>query len=187
MSSPADAATTHAGDSLASQRKLTLKPPSYDRDCSTFQDRHYKFKAFMGVQHNFYTQFLPRAPASTTRHTEAELRRAAATTQEAEEWVQLDHNLKYVLVVTKTAAEATLCRQYQHEVGLELYRQLLLRFKTPLGTRSIGYQTKLLDPAFHTNNAEESFSSHPATGNMTFNCMNQTTAQHYQTKSKWQF
>ena len=85
--------------------------------------------------------------------------RAAATAQEQEEWVQLDHNLKHVLIITTTAAAATLCKQYQHEIGLEIYRQLLIRFRTPLGTRSIGYQTKLLEPALDTNNFEESFSN----------------------------
>ena len=64
-----------------------------------------------------------------------------------------------MLIITTTAAAATLCRQYQHEIGLEIYRQLLLRFKTPLGTRSIGYLTKLLEPTFDTNNFEESFSN----------------------------
>ena len=112
----------------------------------------------MGVQHNFFSRFLPKAQ-SPTRLTEAELRGAAASQQEIDEWLQLDHNLKYVLIITTTAAAATLCRQYQHEIGLEIYRQILLRFKTPLGTRSIGYQTKLLEPSFDTNNFEESFSN----------------------------
>ena len=161
MSSPAAAATTTTdpGEGLASQHKLKLKPPSYDGDYSTFEDWRYKFKAYMGVQHNLDSLFLPRAAQSTTRLTEAELRGAAATTQEQEEWVQLDHNLKYVLIITTTAAAATLCRQYQHEIGLEIYRQPLLRFKTPLGTRSIGYLTKLLEPTFDTSNFEESFSN----------------------------
>jgi len=76
MSSPAAAATTATdpGEGLASQHKLKLKPPSYDGGYSTFEDWHYKFKACMGVQHNFYTLFLPRAAQSTTRLTEAELR-----------------------------------------------------------------------------------------------------------------
>ena len=113
----------------------------------------------MGVQHNFFSLFLPRAAQSTTRLKEAELRGAAATTQEQEEWVQLDHNLKYALIITTTAAAATLCRQYQHEIGFEIYRQLLLQFKTPLGTRSTGYLTKLLEPTFDANNFEESFSN----------------------------
>ena len=44
-------------------------------------------------------------------------------------------------------------------MGLEVYRQLCQRFATPLGTRSIGYLTKLLKPTFHHNNFEESFST----------------------------
>ena len=44
-------------------------------------------------------------------------------------------------------------------MGLEVYRQLCLRFSTPLGTRSIGYLTKLLKPTFDHNNFEESFSN----------------------------
>ena len=162
MSSPAAAVTATTQDvseSLASQHRLKLKSPSYDGDYTTFDDWHYKFKAYMGVQHNFYTQFLPRAAQSTTILTAADLTGAAASQQEADDWIQLDHNLKYVLIVTTTAAAATLCRQYQHEIGLEIYRQLHLRFKTPIGTRSIGYLTKLLEPTFDSNNFEESFSN----------------------------
>ena len=127
MSSPTAAATTtpqDVGESLASQHRLKLKPPSYDGNYTTFDDWHYKFKAYMGVQHNFSSQFLPRAIQSTTRLTAADLTGAVANQQEADEWLQLDHNLKYVLVITTTAAAATLCRQYQHEIGLEIYRQL---------------------------------------------------------------
>jgi len=160
MSSPAAAATTtDPGESPASQHKLKLKPPSYDGDYTTIEDWHYKFKAYIGVQHKFCSQFLPRAAQSPTRLAEAELRGAAASQQEVDEWLQLDHNLKYALIITTTAAAATLCRQYQHEIGVEIYRQLRLRFKTPLGTRSIGYLTKLLEPTFDTNNFEESFSN----------------------------
>ena len=43
-------------------------------------------------------------------------------------------------------------------MGLEVYKQLCLRFSTPLGTRSIGYLTKLLKPTFDHNNFQESFS-----------------------------
>ena len=161
-SAPAATTTTTAqdvGESLASQHRLKLKPPSYDGNYATFDDWHYKFKAYMGVQHNFYSQFLPRAIQSTARLTAADLTGAAANQQEADDWIQLDHNLKYVLIITTTAAAATLCRQYQHEIGLEIYRQLHLRFKTPIGTRSIGYLTKLLEPTFDNNNFEESFSN----------------------------
>ena len=51
------------------------------------------------------------------------------------------------------------CRQYQHEIGLEVLRQLNIRFALPVGTKSIGYLTKLLRPTFDSNNFEESFSN----------------------------
>ena len=40
-----------------------------------------------------------------------------------------------------------------------MYRQLRIRFSTPLGTRSIGHLTRLLKPTFDKNNFEESFST----------------------------
>ena len=49
------------------------------------------------------------------------------------------------------------CKQFQHSNGFEIYRQLCRRFSIPLGTRSIGYLTKLLKPTFDTDNFEESF------------------------------
>ena len=99
MSSPAAAATTtDPGESPASQHKLKLKPPSYDGDYTTIEDWHYKFKAYIGVQHKFCSQFLPRAAQSPTRLAEAELRGAAASQQEVDEWLQLDRNLKYLLI-----------------------------------------------------------------------------------------
>ena len=66
--------------------------------------------------------------------------------------------LNYVLINVTTGAVATLCRQNQHEIGLGVLRQLNMRFALPVGTRSIGYLTKLLKPAFDNNNFEESFS-----------------------------
>ena len=44
-------------------------------------------------------------------------------------------------------------------MGLEVYRELCNRFAIPVGTRSIGYLTKLLKPRFDNNNFEESFST----------------------------
>ena len=91
--------------------------------------------------------------------TEAHLRQAATKLEEADAWVQLDQNLKYVLISVTTVAAATLCRQHQHESGLEVLRHMNMRFSLPVGTRSIGYLTKLLKPTFDANNFEESFST----------------------------
>ena len=99
------------------------------------------------------------AEAAAQQVTEAHLRQAATTLEEAEAWVQLYQNLQYVLINVTTGAAATLCRQYQHEIGLEVPRQPNIRFALPVGTRSIGYLTKLLKPTFDSNNFEESFSN----------------------------
>ena len=50
-----------------------------------------------------------------------------------------------------TGAAATVCRQHQHEMGLEAYRQL--------NNKKHRYLTKLLKPTFDSNNFEESFSN----------------------------
>ena len=146
-------------EALAATHRLKLKPPTYDGNYSTFEEWKYKFTAYMGLMDPFYPNILRRAATSTQRLTEADLRGAAQNMEEADRWVQLDNNLKYILVNVTTGAAATVCRQYQHEMGLETYRQLSNRFAIPLGTRSIGYLTKLLKPTFDSNNFEESFSN----------------------------
>ena len=94
------------------------------------------------------------------RHlTDTELMAAAATQQEGERWQQLVSDLKYILISTTTGSAATVCRQHQHEMGLEIFRQLCQRFSIPLGTRGIGCLTKLLKPKFDNNNFEESFAT----------------------------
>jgi len=99
------------------------------------------------------------AEATAQQVTEAHLRQAATTLEEAEAWVQLDQNIKYVLTNVTTGAATTLCRQHQHEIGPQVLRQLNMRFALPVGTRSIGYLTKILKQTFDNNNFEESFSN----------------------------
>ena len=64
-----------------------------------------------------------------------------------------------VLIIINSAAAAATVVRHQIAMGLEVYRRLCLRFSTPLGTRSIGYLTKLLKLTFDHNNFEESFSN----------------------------
>ena len=135
-------------DSLAPTHKLKLRPPTYDGNYSTFEEWKYKFTAYMGLQDAVYPTLIARADSATTRLTEGDLK-----------WVQLCSNLKYILINITTGPAATICRQHQHEMGLEVYRQLCIRFATPLGTRSIGYLTRLLKPTFDANNFKEAFAT----------------------------
>ena len=113
----------------------------------------------MGLMDAIYPQLLDRSETATTRLTDTELMAAAATQQEGERWQQLATDLKYILISATTGSAATVCRQHQHEMGLEIFRQLCQRFSIPLGTRSIGYLTKRLKPKFDNNNFEESFTT----------------------------
>ena len=146
-------------EALASTHRLKLKPPTYDGNYATFEEWKYKFSAYMGLQDNIFPQLLSRAERAATVLTDAELLGAATTIEEGEKWTQLCNNLKYILINITSGAAATVCRQYQDAMGLEVYRQLCNRFAIPVGTRSIGYLTKLLKPTFDTNNFEESFST----------------------------
>ena len=73
-------------------------------------------------------------------------------------WIQLSTDLRYILVNVCPGSAATICRQHQTHNGFEIYRQLCSRFSIPVGTRPIGYLTKLLKPTFDVNNFEETFS-----------------------------
>ena len=155
MAAPADDEVT----ALAATHKLQLKPPTYDGNYATYEEWKDKFTAYMGLHDPFYQRMFRLAEAAAQQVTEAYLRQAPTTLEAAEAWVQLDQNLKYVLINVTAGAAATLCRQYQHEIGLEVLRQLNIRFALPVGTRIIGYLTKLLKPTFDSNNFEESFSN----------------------------
>jgi hypothetical protein len=102
----------------------------------------------MGLIDNDYPQLLEAAATAQNELTDALLRGAADTIEQGE---------KQVLISITTSSAATICRQFQLATGFEMHRQLCTRFSIPLGTRSIGYLTKLLKPKFDNNNFEESF------------------------------
>ena len=156
--SPHALARTEA-EALATTHRLKLKPPTYNGDYATFEEWKYKFNAYMGLIDATYPALLERAESATTRLTDMDLTVAANTTTEGDKWIQLASDLRYILISITTGPVATVCRQHQHEMGLEIFRQLCNRFSIPLGTRSIGYLTKLLKPTFDNKNFEESFAT----------------------------
>ena len=151
--------TTNTQEDLTSISRYKLKPPFYNGDYGTFEEWKYKFTAYMGLMDNVYTRLLQASETATTELTDAQLRAAADTIEDGEKHVQLAADIRYILINITTNSAATVCRQFQHSNGFEIYRQLCRRFSIPLGTRSIGYLTKLLKPTFDTNNFEESFAT----------------------------
>ena len=92
----------------------------------------------MGLQDTFYPTMFRLAEQAVQQVTEAHLRQAATTLEEADAWVQLHQNLKYVLISVTTGAVATLCPEAQHEIGPGVLRQMNMRLSLPIGARSIG-------------------------------------------------
>ena len=113
----------------------------------------------MGLQHNDHTRLMRSTENATTTITELDIETAASTQAEADRWKQLSQEMKYILTSVTSGGAATFCRQYQHETGYEILRQLNRRYSIPVGTRSMGYLTKLLKPTLDPNNFEESFAN----------------------------
>ena len=72
--------------------------------------------------------------------------------------VNLDRDLHYILISICQDPTATVVRQNRYTAnGCETVRLLNSRFSLPVGTRSVGYLTKLLKPSFSEQQFEEQF------------------------------
>ena len=119
---------THPQEDLTSISRYQLKPPFYNGEYGTF--------AYMGLMNNAHTRLLQASETATAELTDAQLRAAADSIEDGEKHVQI----RYILINITTNSAATVCRQFQHSNGLEIYPQhLRRRFSVPRGTRSIGY------------------------------------------------
>ena len=142
---------------VAGVHRYKLKPPTFNGDIAQYEEWKYKFQAYMGLQHSDHEKLMRSTDNATTTITELDLETAASSQEEGNKWKQLAQEMKYILTNVTSGGAATVCRQYQHETGYEILRQLNRRYSIPVGTRSMGYLTKLLKPTFDTHNFEESF------------------------------
>ena len=144
--------------SIVNMHRYKMQPPAFTGEYGTFEEWKYKFQAYMGRMDSTLPQLLENAENSTTIIRDADLVAAASTTEEANKWKVEATDLRYILINICSGAAATTCRQHQSQNGFEIYQQLCVRFSVPLGTRLMGYLTKLLKPTFDMNNFEETFS-----------------------------
>ena len=113
--------------------------------------------AYLVLQDSEFPRLLQTAETSNMEVTDALLRDGATTPQEAQLWVQLSRDL---LVSVCSGQAAVLSRQHSTQAqGLETWRQPHNRFSTPVGTHSVGYLAKLLNPQFNEQKFEESFTT----------------------------
>ena len=139
--------------------KYKISPPRFSGEYNTFEKWKYKMTAYLGLQDPDYNRPLRQSEQSTGAVTNDQLENAAPSQQVAEQWIQLSNNLHYILVSTCDGPASTICRQNMQGNGFETWRLIHARYSIPLGTRSIGYLTKLLKPQLDEQKFEESFTT----------------------------
>ena len=115
--------------------------------------------AYHGLQDPSHNRLLRQSEQSQLPATNGQLETAAPSQAVAEQWIQLSNNSHYILVSTCDGPASTICRQNAQGNSFETWRPLHLRYSTPLGTRSIGYLTRLLKPKLDEQKFEESFTT----------------------------
>ena len=147
-------------DQVRSIHQYKITPPIYDGDFSNFEEWKYKFTAYIGLINPIFPRLLQQTERSTDAITDTLPRAGADTIEEGETWIRLATELQFILVNITKGPAATVCRQMGlASNGLETWRQLVIRFSIPVGTRSIGYLTKLLKPSFDESKFEEAFAT----------------------------
>ena len=115
--------------------------------------------AYHGLQDPSCNRLLRQAEQSQLPATNCQLETAAPSQAVAAQWIQLSNNLHYILVSACDGPASTICRQNAQGDSFETWRPLHLRYSTPLGTRSIGYLTRLLKLQLDEQKLEESFTT----------------------------
>ena len=139
--------------------RYKIPPPRFNGTYGAFEEWKYKMTAYLGLQDQAYPQLLSGAETATHTLDNDDLETAAPDTTTAEHWKQLGSDLNYIRVNTCDDTAATICRQHATNTGFEIWRQLHIRLSIPIGTRSIGYLTKLLKPQFDEHKFEESYTA----------------------------
>ena len=154
------AAQQQGEEQVKSMHQYKIPPPTYDGNHSQFEEWKYRFTAYAGLINSAFPRLLNTAETSQQAVTDQLLTDGASNATEAQLWVRLAAELQFILISTTKGAAATVCRQMGINAnGFETWRQLHRRFSIPVGTRSIGYLTKLLKPSFDEHRFEEAFAS----------------------------
>ena len=139
--------------------KYKISPPWFTGEYDTFEEWKYKMTAYLGLQDPAYNRLLRQSEQSQLAVTNDQLETAALSQAIAEQWIQLSNNLHYLLVSTCDGPASTKCRQNMQGNGFQTWRLIHARCSIPLGTRSIGYLTRLLKLQLDEQKSEESFAT----------------------------
>ena len=144
---------------LEAIHKYKVAPPRFTGEYNIFEQWKYKMTAHHGLQDPSYNRLLRQPEQSQLPATNGQLETAAPSQAVEEQRAQLSNNLHYILVSACDGPASTICRQNARGNSFETWRPLHLRYSIPLGTRSIGYLTRLLEPQLDEQKFEESFTT----------------------------
>ena len=150
--------TTQEQEDVQRLHKYKLPPPFFTGDYSQYEEWLFKLQAYLGLIDRDFDMVLQLAHAATRQIEDADIRAHIRDPTQAAKAVDLSRDLHYILINICQGAAATVVRQNRYNAnGCETLRLLHNRFSLPVGTRSVGYLTKLLEPTFNEAQFEEQF------------------------------
>ena len=156
------ATTTGAGteqdNDVQRLHRYKLPPPFFTGDYSQYEEWLFKLQAYLGLIDRDFDMVLQLAQVATRQIEDTDIRTHILDPTQASKAVDLSRDLHYILINICQGAAATVVRQNRYNGnGCETLRLLHNRFSLPVGTRSDGYLTKLLEPTFNEAQFEEQF------------------------------
>ena len=127
-------------------------------DYSQYEEWLFKLQGYLGLIDRDFDLVLQLAQVATRQIEDTDIRTHILDPTQASKALNLSRDLHYILVNICQGAAAAAVRQNRCNAnGCETLRLLHNRFSLPVGTRSIGYLTKLLEPTFNEAQFEEQF------------------------------
>ena len=144
-------ATTTAAQAESDVQRLhkyKLPPPYFNGDYSNYDEWRLKLQTYLGLLDNEFDQILRAADVATNTVVDQHLiNEVLPDTARGNALVNLARDLHYILISICQAAP-TGQTKLLHSQRLRNTTTLNNRFSLPVGTRSVGYLTKLLKPSF---------------------------------------
>ena len=156
------ATTTGAGteqdNDVQRLHRYKLPPPFFTGDYSQYEEWLFKLQAYLGLTDRDFDLVLQLAQVATQQIEDTDTKAHRRDPTQATKAVDLSRDLHYILINICQGAAATVVRQNRYNAnGCETLRLLHNRFSLPVGKRSAGYLTKLLEPTFNEAQFEEQF------------------------------
>ena len=119
--------------------KYKISPPRFTGEYNTFEEWKHKMTAYLGLQDPAFNRLLRQSEQSVGQVTNDQLE------NERIRWTSI--------------CNLTICRQNTQGNGFETWRLIHARYSIPLGTRSVGYLTRLQKPHLDEQKFEESLTT----------------------------